>query len=166
MIRCQKCNEENLLTAIFCRSCGVKLDLTSIRPQGDHFRVKEEETVVEKAGGMKRIIRMVVIGVVLFLVLGLGKKVPRGNPFDGIQSIIALLVACIVTVEMLIEAAVSGAVSRLIPWVIVLLAFATVAKANWPAAIALGVVAATAIVCDVIKHRPVIMPHTTGDSNE
>jgi hypothetical protein len=33
LIKCQKCGHENQLGAIFCRSCGDKLDIETIRPE-------------------------------------------------------------------------------------------------------------------------------------
>lgn len=33
LIRCPQCNHDNQLGAIFCRSCGAKLDVESIRPK-------------------------------------------------------------------------------------------------------------------------------------
>ncbi len=32
MLRCPKCGTDNLLTAVFCRGCGDKLDLNAIKP--------------------------------------------------------------------------------------------------------------------------------------
>jgi len=115
---------------------------------------------------MKRLIRMALVAVALFVFLWLGKRLPKANSPEAIQSILALFVAVIVTVEMLIEVALSAAVARLVPWVIVLLAFTTVAKTSWPAAVSLGIVTTAVIVCEVIKHRPVIISRTASDGDE
>ncbi len=33
IIRCHECNQENQLGAIFCRNCGVKLDIDKLKPE-------------------------------------------------------------------------------------------------------------------------------------
>ena len=38
MIRCQECNADNMVGAIFCRSCGSKLKLDEIRPETENQR--------------------------------------------------------------------------------------------------------------------------------
>ncbi|MFA6816464.1 MAG: zinc ribbon domain-containing protein [Lentisphaeria bacterium] len=42
MIICPKCHSENLLTAVFCRNCGEKLDLDKLKPEeiGDGSKKK------------------------------------------------------------------------------------------------------------------------------
>lgn len=38
LIKCQNCNHENQLGAIFCRGCGGKLDVETMRPKVEHSK--------------------------------------------------------------------------------------------------------------------------------
>ncbi|MBN1865434.1 MAG: zinc ribbon domain-containing protein [Victivallales bacterium] len=59
MIKCDECGHDNQLGAIFCRECGAKLDVETIRPQ-----------VRDKSGpGMLGIIRKVISGLILLVLL-------------------------------------------------------------------------------------------------
>jgi len=56
LIKCNECGHDNQLGAIFCRECGAKLDVESIRP-----------TISNKAasGNIFGIIRRIVVGIIL-----------------------------------------------------------------------------------------------------
>jgi hypothetical protein len=62
-IRCQNCNGENMIGAIFCRGCGQKLNLDEIRP--DSLQDKEKT-----GAGALAIVRRIVVVVLLVVVLG------------------------------------------------------------------------------------------------
>ncbi len=64
MIPCGKCGADNLIGAIFCRSCGEKLDLDSISPATVS---QKNESIGRNIGG---IIRRVIGGLVLVVVVG------------------------------------------------------------------------------------------------
>lgn len=63
MIKCPKCGEDNQLGAIFCRGCGVKLEIDDLRP--DDFQDKSGQ-----ASGLKT--AMAIIRNLLLLVLVVG----------------------------------------------------------------------------------------------
>ncbi len=62
MITCPKCQAENYLGAIFCRTCGDKLDIDSLRPAD----IKKTAKNAANAGNILRN----VIGLVLLLAVG------------------------------------------------------------------------------------------------
>lgn len=77
MLHCPKCNEENLLNAIFCRNCGAKLDIESIKP----------DTVMKKASSVhdkKKKIESAVYTILLIVVVAAVASVfvPKGG-FSG-----------------------------------------------------------------------------------
>ena len=66
MINCPKCGAENMIGAIFCRTCSSKLDLDDLRPED--FEEKGE-TLAKKAGAVAQRIIIVLVSVVLVAVL-------------------------------------------------------------------------------------------------
>lgn len=62
MINCPKCEAENHLGAIFCRTCGDKLDMDNLRPAD----IKKTATDAVSAGNILRNL----IGLVLLLAVG------------------------------------------------------------------------------------------------
>ncbi|MBT3374922.1 MAG: zinc ribbon domain-containing protein [Lentisphaerae bacterium] len=66
MINCPKCGAENMIGAIFCRTCSSKLDLDELRPED--FEEKEE-TLAKKAGAVAQRILVVLISVLVVGVL-------------------------------------------------------------------------------------------------
>jgi len=81
MIPCQKCGSENLLGAIFCRNCGVKLNLDDIRPNTLNQR---EESIKRNIGGIcRRIISLVVLLGLIAVLVGSFMAVPMpANSLD------------------------------------------------------------------------------------
>ena len=63
MLRCPNCGTDNMLTAIFCRGCGKKIDLNSIKPD-DFAKV---ETKKGPNTTMQNIIGGAIIGVLLLV---------------------------------------------------------------------------------------------------
>ena len=61
-IKCPECGNENQLGAIFCRNCGAKLDIESIRPT-----VKDNKI----GGGMAGLVQRLITILILIAVLGL-----------------------------------------------------------------------------------------------
>ncbi len=64
MINCPKCGAENMLTSIFCHSCGEKLDLDQLAPE----KQIEREAVRERrkkylAKAVKSIVSLAILGV-------------------------------------------------------------------------------------------------------
>lgn len=154
MIRCQECNAENVMTAVFCRACSKKLDLSKIRPEMDIGVSVSDTAITERSGSMKRVIRMVAVGVALYLAMRWGKKIPKVPTMEAVNGLVALFVSVIVAVEIAVEIITTGAMERIVPWVVLLLAYTTVAQTSWPAAISLGVVVAAMLLTDAWKRRP------------
>jgi len=67
MIKCAQCGETNQLGAVFCRSCGVRLDMESVEQQ-----LKQREKQVTK-GDVKRwfslVRRLIALGLLAIVVL-------------------------------------------------------------------------------------------------
>jgi len=68
MLNCPKCGADNLLTAVFCRSCGEKLDLNAIKPEAIVASAPKKNGS-EKANQVVGIILAVVIVVLLLGIL-------------------------------------------------------------------------------------------------
>lgn len=64
IIKCNNCAHENLLGAIFCRNCGEKLDIETMRP--------EIQKSGKRGGGLFGVIRRLIGLVVLLGLLGIG----------------------------------------------------------------------------------------------
>ncbi len=62
MIHCQECGADNMVGAIFCRTCGAKLELDAIRPETE---MKQQASV---AKNLKTVIGRIV-ALVLFIAL-------------------------------------------------------------------------------------------------
>ncbi len=78
LIKCGKCSHENQLGAIFCRECGTKLDVETIRPQ-----VKGSASNFNVFG----IVRRVVGGVILLtLIYVMGMMFYPESPRSGVIS--------------------------------------------------------------------------------
>jgi len=79
MISCQKCQADNLVGAIFCRACGVKLEIDNIRPQ------TVDQAMPETSTHAKHVVSRVVTIAILLLVLGLmaGILLPASRPVLG-----------------------------------------------------------------------------------
>jgi len=64
MLRCPKCGTDNMLTAIFCRGCGEKIDLNQVKPESfSEIGTKKDNTT------MQNIIGGAIIGVLLVVFL-------------------------------------------------------------------------------------------------
>ncbi len=61
MIKCSECGHENQLGAIFCRECGVKLDVETLRPE-----LKDSKRSLNVAG----LIRNIIGAAIMVLVVG------------------------------------------------------------------------------------------------
>ena len=60
MLRCPKCGTDNMLTAIFCRGCGEKIDLNQVKPESfNEIGTKKDSTT------MQNIIGGIIIGVLV-----------------------------------------------------------------------------------------------------
>lgn len=66
MINCPKCGAENMIGAIFCRSCSAKLDLDELRPED---LAEKEESLAKKVGAVAQRIIIVLVSVLLVVVL-------------------------------------------------------------------------------------------------
>lgn len=64
MFNCPKCGADNLLTAIFCRCCGERLELSAIKPE--ELTEKPKKTNSEKANEIVGIVLLAVIVLALF----------------------------------------------------------------------------------------------------
>jgi hypothetical protein len=69
MINCPKCGSDNMIGAIFCRSCGEKLNLNEISPEV--FDAPKVPASVKLAKMLQRVITLVVIVAILALLAGL-----------------------------------------------------------------------------------------------
>jgi len=70
MIKCNHCEEDNMIGVIFCRSCGKKIELDNITP--DDLRAGTATEVTKKVGGVIRtLISVAVLIVILGLLIGL-----------------------------------------------------------------------------------------------
>lgn len=67
MIKCPKCGADNLLGAIFCRSCGSKLNLEDLKP--DDIAEKKSAFSVQTVG--KSLFKLVKLVVLVVLISGL-----------------------------------------------------------------------------------------------
>lgn len=83
-IKCPECGNDNQLGAIFCRNCGAKLDIETIRPV-----VKDNKVGGGFAGLAQRLVTIVillaVVGVLLGLFLPFGLK-PYAPASDEVSS--------------------------------------------------------------------------------
>lgn len=75
LIKCQKCGHENQLGAIFCRNCGDKLDIDSIRPEVGNSK---------RFNFMKTVKRLISVFSFLFLI-GITAAVFVPSGFKDIQ---------------------------------------------------------------------------------
>ena len=66
MITCPNCGSENLVGAIFCRTCGKKLDLEHLRPE---TMMAKGDSVTKKMGGVLGRMVLVLVAIVLITVL-------------------------------------------------------------------------------------------------
>ncbi len=73
LIKCQVCNHENQLGSIFCRNCGVKLDLNKMSP--DQFKEKKP---VDKGAVTRKVVGVVLLLIVLGLLGAI--FIPAGYP--------------------------------------------------------------------------------------
>jgi hypothetical protein len=82
MINCPKCGADNLLNAIFCRTCGEKLNLDELKPtevgpsEEDKKRLAQQKLMNQIGGG--------IIAVILAVVLG-GILIPPGGKLKGAE---------------------------------------------------------------------------------
>ncbi|NOY80428.1 MAG: zinc ribbon domain-containing protein [Kiritimatiellaeota bacterium] len=65
MIHCQECGADNMVGAIFCRSCGAKLNLNEIRPETE---MKKQASVTKN---LKTVVGRIVALVVLVALGGI-----------------------------------------------------------------------------------------------
>ena len=73
MLRCPKCGTDNMLTAIFCRGCGERLNLDEIRPDDfANIGPKKQDTT------MQNIIGGAIIGAAALIFL-IGWMFPAGG---------------------------------------------------------------------------------------
>jgi hypothetical protein len=72
-IKCKNCNAENPLGAIFCRSCGIKLDLEGLDKDIENFRAQ-----ANKKNKFNSILRLILILVFIFILYLLYSII---NPF-------------------------------------------------------------------------------------
>jgi len=68
MLLCPKCGGENMVSAIFCRSCGKRLNLEELRPEAE----MQKDNKNSQTGDMITRVIMVIIAVAL---LGLGAMI-------------------------------------------------------------------------------------------
>ncbi len=81
MIRCPKCNEDNMIGAIFCRSCGVKLELDDLRPsdlKGKKGKSKAQTIVAIIRNFIILIIIGILVGAVIAVFVKPSSTVPEG----------------------------------------------------------------------------------------
>jgi ribosomal protein L40E len=82
MIKCQECEAENLLGAIFCRSCGARLQIENLRP--DEIRAKPASARGLTIAG--RAVTLLLLILALALLVGLFLPAPgrsRGALAEG-----------------------------------------------------------------------------------
>ena len=70
MINCPKCGADNLLNAIFCRTCGEKLNLEELKPtevgpsEEDKKRLAQQRLMNQIGGGIiAYILAMIIVPV-------------------------------------------------------------------------------------------------------
>lgn len=80
MIRCQECNADNMVGAIFCRSCGSKLNLDEIRPETENQRSESFFGNLNKIAGK---LAGVLVLLVLLALLG-AMLVPTPGKSEGV----------------------------------------------------------------------------------
>lgn len=66
MITCPNCGSDNIIGAIFCRTCGKKLDLENLRPE---TMMAKGGSVTKKMGGVLGRMVLVLVATVLIAVL-------------------------------------------------------------------------------------------------
>ena len=76
MINCPKCGADNLLNAIFCRTCGEKLNLEELKPT--EVGPSEEDAKKLRAQKLQNQIGGGIIAVILLIALG-GILIPPGG---------------------------------------------------------------------------------------
>ena len=74
MFNCPKCGADNLLTAIFCRCCGERLELSEIKPE--EVAAKPPKTSSERAN---EIVGIVLLVLIVLTLLGALCPVPGCN---------------------------------------------------------------------------------------
>lgn len=82
-LTCPKCGTDNLMSAIFCRGCGDKLDLNAMKPED---LLKASVDAGKKKGATKgqKIFLSIFAGVLIVLILGAfcPTGAPKGEPID------------------------------------------------------------------------------------
>ena len=82
MINCPKCGADNLLNAIFCRTCGEKLNLEELKPT--EVGPSEEDAKKLRAQKLQNQLGGGIIAVLLLVVLG-GLLIPPGGKLKGVE---------------------------------------------------------------------------------
>ncbi len=77
MIRCPNCDAENQIGAIFCRSCGERLNLDELKPEdiANQSRPSGLKTVAEICG---RVIKLAILLLIILCLVGLFIQPPQG----------------------------------------------------------------------------------------
>lgn len=147
MITCQECDAANDLKSIFCRTCGKRLNLENVRPE--HFGIDAEvyDYEEERSSGMKQTIRMLAVGAVLFCAPLFKSDFMKSLTADNLSGVVSF----VVLIELVLEVVRTRSMERSLPWLVALLALATVQKANWPAAASLGVIIVAWIIAGALK---------------
>ena len=78
MLNCPKCGTDNLLTAVFCRGCGEKLDLNAIKPE----TILAADKTKKKGSDTANMIVGIVLAVVI-VVVAIGCLFPVGGRLPG-----------------------------------------------------------------------------------
>ena len=85
MIKCPKCGADNMMNAIFCRQCGDKLDLASLKIE-DQLGLNDEGSKAKKAQQkVNQIVAAVLAGIIVLLICALlipptGRLACEGTP--------------------------------------------------------------------------------------
>ena len=93
MINCPKCGAGNEIGVLFCRNCGDRLDLQSVRPEVNRGRTGKEWDAARIAGTVFKLFTLAVLLYVLFLgwglfarPMGLAGSVPENSVMEAAQT--------------------------------------------------------------------------------
>ena len=79
MINCPNCNHDNMIGAIFCRSCGEKINIDELRPEDVNQGVAKAKKLVS-ASVIRNVVMFAILAVLILILVGLFMKPKSGSP--------------------------------------------------------------------------------------